>query len=1043
MKRYEWWEQLDKEKRDLLLLAAMVPPPVSLDVLIAVSRFSAVETLQFLDNLATLNVLRNDASHGQGYYFFAEKRFVNFILTQNSSQDLQTKGNDLITYYEKTTETEQEKCLTLAHLYKISGTSSPNLDYVLAAAGFCTSKEMSDEAISYYRLILDHPENEMQSRGQKEVYVKAALGITTIYGHMLSLWEKSAFLVNARQFAEEINDQEQLLTIHLILGKTREVEGFYEKAAVHLEKAWLLAQNLGNENLLKKAALMTSDFLFRQGRVDEAVRRYEEVIGDLEDFSSDEATLRGCATLGWCYGVSGQTSRGNGLIEAVRIKAKEHRMKEIEIFANLMMALTLLEARRTSEAEIYLNKLMELPEGVAGHSTHWAVHWCLAFVAFSQGDIDKCLEEHLRGCELLKKYGRPHHRGGWVMEYLEGLEIAGIDHPEMTLTSELDRLMGWPDIFMKGVAFRFRGQKTLRESQNMSSAMADFRKSLDLLTRSGARLELSRTQIVVARALIAEGHSENAKKMLEEAWDAMSRSNESLFPQDLKPYLAEKKHEDLLVSTIVEITEVLGTIREKKKLLELVIQLTMRFTFAERGGFFLFGESGQLELVASRNLDVAMVRSDRFKPYLQEIEKTAQSGRESIKETVASEASNKTEPLRTHWLICSPVILQERVTGVLYLASKVTPEYLKDALPLLRAISTQVAVALDNVLAYEKIASLKDRLEEETRYYRRDNEVSPQMQHMVGSSKAIDLVQRQMQKVAPMDSTVLIAGETGVGKELVARGIHRLSKRSSGPFIAVNVASLSEGVIESELFGHEKGAFTGAVSSRLGRFELAQGGTLFLDDIQNLSLDIQAKLLRVLEEKEFERVGGTSLKKADFRLIAATNQPLKALVAEKKFRSDLYYRLNVFPIHVPPLRERQGDIPPLALHFLDMFNNDLGKNIQGISNRKMNQLMRYPWPGNVRELRHVIERAVILSEGSSLLLPSLPPAVQEDEGAPKQIVTLAEMERTYIIRVLKKFDFKVGGPDGAAQALGLKPTTLHSKIKKLGIKRKVAYISHS
>ena len=1036
MENYEWWDHLDSGKRHVLLLAVLVPPPVSLDTLIAVSRFKAVEILQFLDNLVSLNVLSSDVSLGRGYYHFVNERFVRFILNQSSPEELQARVGDLISYYENMAEDREEHCLTLAHLYRKSGARPTRLDYFLKAAVHFTALEMGEEAISYYRIILDHPPDEVKSREQKEIYVEAAIGITATYGHMLSLPEQSAVLVRAQHFSEEIEDRERLLTIHLVLGKTREVEGFYEKAAHHLDQAWLLAQELRNENLLKKAALMTSDFLFRQGRVDEAVKRYEEVIGDLEDFSSDEATLRGCATLGWCYGVCGQTSRGVGLIEAVRIKAEEHRMRDIRAFADLMMVFTLLEARRVSEAQTYIDKILSRPDGVVGQSILWATHWCVAYVAFCRGDLKRCLREHIRGCELLKEYGRPHHRGGWVLEYLQGLENARMGYPAMTLESELQRLINWPDIFMKGVAYRFRGQKAEKVSGTTEGVHSDYKMSLELLTRAGARLELARTQIILARAFIREGYPKKAKELLEEAWDAMSRSNPGLFPEDLKLYIEEKSHEDLLISTIVEIGNVLGTVREKKKLLELIIQLTMRFTFAERGGFFLLGENDQLDLVASRNLDLAMVRSDRFQPYLREIEEVAYSKKETIKNIVGFQESEPPLESQTNWMICSPVILQDRVLGVLYLGAKVTQQYLKNDLPLLRAISTQVAVALDNVRAYEKIANLKDRLEEETRYYRMDSDVSPYLDHIVGNSEAIRLVRNQMQKVAPMDSTVMIMGETGVGKELVARGIHRLSKRFSGPFIAVNVASFSEGVIESELFGHEKGAFTGAARARMGRFELAQGGTLFLDDIQNLSWDIQAKLLRVLEEREFERVGGSHTLKADFRLIAATNRPLEDMVDERLFRSDLYYRLNVFPIKVPLLRDRQEDIPVLALHFLKIYNNNLGKDIQGISNRNMKRLMAYPWPGNVRELRHVIERAVILSEGKSLVLPSFQ-AYGRDDSETSRDLTLEEMERSYIIKILDKCAWKVGGEGGAAQLLGLKPTTLHSKIKKLGIRRKI------
>ncbi|MFZ7112960.1 MAG: sigma 54-interacting transcriptional regulator [Desulfatiglandales bacterium] len=1040
MEKHEWWDRLDERKRNVIVLLALVPQPVSLDTLIAVSRLRAVEILQFLDNLVGLGVLSNDSSLGKGFYSLTSEPWIKFVLNRTGQENLETQAKALIAYYDVTAEEGLEKSLTLAHLHKTAGITPQRLDCFLAAAERCASLEMHEEAISYYRIILDNKAHTIETTGEKEIYVNAAIGITSAYGHMVSLPEQSAFLEQARHFAHEIDDREQLLNLYLTLGKTSEVEGFYEKAAQYLEQAREIAQGLKINYLLKKVALMTSDFLFRQGRVAEAVERYEEVIGDLEEFSSDKATLRACATLGWCYGVCGQTSRGIGLIEAVRIKAEELGMRDVKIYADMNTVLTLLEARFTSEAEVYLKEILKLPERVAGNSILFAAHWCMAYVAYSHGDLEKCLNEHIRGCGLLKTYGRPHHRGGWVLEYLEGLEKAGQVYPGMTLDSELNRFLKWPDIFMKGVAYRFRGQKAGNDPGCTKDASADFQISMDMLTRSGARLELARTQIVLARVLIREGRVNEARALLEKAWDAMSRSNISLFPQDLKCHIEEKSHEELQLNALVEIANVLGTVREKKKLLELVIQLTMRFTFAERGGFFLLGEKGQLELAASRNLDLSTVRSDRFRPYLQEIEEAARSGKESIKKTTRFLESKPPGQFRTNWMSLSPVVIQDRLLGVLYLASKVTPDYLRNDLPLVRAISTQVAVALDNARAYEKIAALKERLEEETRYYRMDQKLSPQLRHIVGCSDAIRLVQSQMKKVAPMDSTVLIVGETGVGKELVARGIHSLSKRSNGPFIAVNVASLSPGLIESELFGHEKGAFTGAVRSRLGRFELAQGGTLFLDDIQNLSLDIQAKLLRVLEEGEFERVGGSNVLNAEFRLIAATNRPLEEIVKEELFRSDLYYRLNVFPIYVPPLRGRQEDIPLLVLHFLEIYKNDLGKDIQGISKLKMQQLIDYPWPGNVRELRHIIERAVILSEGKSLILPSVQTYGREEIELPNSL-TLEEVERNYITKTLEKCRWKVGGKGGAAQLLGVKPTTLHSKIKRLGISRKITYCS--
>ena len=309
---------------------------------------------------------------------------------------------------------------------------------------------------------------------------------------------------------------------------------------------------------------------------------------------------------------------------------------------------------------------------------------------------------------------------------------------------------------------------------------------------------------------------------------------------------------------------------------------------------------------------------------------------------------------------------------------------------------------------------------------------------IVGQSAALGRVLKEIETVAPTDSTVLIHGETGTGKELVARAIHNLSLRRSNPFVKLNCAAIPTGLLESELFGHEKGAFTGAIAQRIGRFELANRGTIFLDEIGDIPLELQPKLLRVLQEREFERLGSTRTLHTDARLIAATNANLAERVNDKRFRSDLYYRLNVFPIMIPPLRERHEDIPLLVRHFVEKYERRMHKRIDRIPAGAMNALSEYPWPGNVRELENFIERAVILSSGSDLELPlaelaqrkALPAAVSTDYST-----TLRQVEREHILRALKETRWVVGGPQGAAARLGMKRTTLGSLVKKLGITR--------
>jgi formate hydrogenlyase transcriptional activator len=309
---------------------------------------------------------------------------------------------------------------------------------------------------------------------------------------------------------------------------------------------------------------------------------------------------------------------------------------------------------------------------------------------------------------------------------------------------------------------------------------------------------------------------------------------------------------------------------------------------------------------------------------------------------------------------------------------------------------------------------------------------------IVGSSRALRGVLDQIRIVAPTDSTVLIEGETGTGKELIANAIHLHSNRRSRPFIKLNCAAIPLGLLESELFGHEKGAFTGAVMQKLGRFEAANGGTLFLDEIGDIPLELQAKLLRVLQEQEFERLGSTFTRRVDVRIVAATNQDLAMRVSEKQFRMDLYYRLNVFPVALPPLRLRPNDIPTLVAHFVHRYAARMSKQVSRISKDAMDALQRYPWPGNIRELQNLIERAVILTKSDVLQIPPLPSRLP----IRTEPVTLAEAERDHILHALEESKWVVGGQTGAAARLGVKRTTLLDKMRKRGLSRETAYRGH-
>jgi formate hydrogenlyase transcriptional activator len=375
--------------------------------------------------------------------------------------------------------------------------------------------------------------------------------------------------------------------------------------------------------------------------------------------------------------------------------------------------------------------------------------------------------------------------------------------------------------------------------------------------------------------------------------------------------------------------------------------------------------------------------------------------------------------------------------GVLCLVRLEKNAFTPPDIEFLSQIAGQVAIAIDNAFAYRRITELSDQLKQENLYLEGEIRSELNFEEIVGNSAALRQVLRQVEAVAPTNSTVLIQGETGSGKELIARAVHNLSQRRNHPFVKLNCAAIPTGLLESELFGHEKGAFTGAIAQRIGRFELASQGTIFLDEISEIPVDLQPKLLRVLQEREFERLGSSRTLRTDARLIAATNRDLSTMVEEQKFRSDLFYRLDVFPVYVPPLRERKEDIPFLVRHFAQHFARNMKKDIDTISAETMNALIHYSWPGNVRELQNVIERAVILSKGSILKvsLADLKSKASDPNGHINGTATLEEIERRHILSVLEQTNWVFAGPNGAAAKLGMKRPTLQFRMQKLGIFR--------
>jgi formate hydrogenlyase transcriptional activator len=502
-------------------------------------------------------------------------------------------------------------------------------------------------------------------------------------------------------------------------------------------------------------------------------------------------------------------------------------------------------------------------------------------------------------------------------------------------------------------------------------------------------------------------------------------------------YQSELARERDRLRLLLEINNHIVTKLEMNELFQAAAGSLREYFGSDAASFWLFDEhSNRLKRIAGRpsmaDVAVTEVSQETLK---------AMATREPRIFTASEIAemdpvfSNELKADFTVKIATAPLVTRTGPIGMVVLSSRHENSFRQADLDLLRQIGDQIALALDNALAYGRLSASRDRLEQERVYLESEINSEYNFEDIVGKSETLQKVLRQVSIVAPTDSTVLLHGETGTGKELIARAIHNLSSRRARTFVRLNCAAIPSGLVESELFGHEKGAFTGALMQKKGRFELADGGSLFLDEIGDISLELQPKLLRAVQEQEFERLGSTKTISVNVRLIAATHRDLWTMIRDGQFREDLFYRLNVFPIEVPPLRERREDIPLLVHYFVTRLSRRMRKSIKTIPKPTMDTLMNNAWRGNIRELENFIERAVILSQGEELRVP-----IAELKSAPMQTVssgaTFEQAERIAIIGALKESSGHISGRGGAAERLGLKRTTLQNKIKRLGIEKK-------
>jgi len=826
------------------------------------------------------------------------------------------------------------------------------------------------------------------------------------------------------------------------LAKNKWLQSQYKSALNYFEQAWTMARNLNDEMLLRSTANFNTFFLFWQGRYRDTVLDYEKSVPDVERFPFGRFPLLATMTVGVCYGQIGQVTQGIGLIDAIRRYCLDKGDIGLAAHSGTCIGAIMLDIGHVDDA---LQHLVPSVEEVKKIQPDWILmqgQLMLAYAYYLKGDNDKCAV-YLR---QFSRHGKQVHVSvrpwPYLMELCWAIEEGRLPPMlDLSIRNEVDQMIKGQHLCLKGVAYRFKALLQKKEGVPYERIITTLKRSIESLEQSGQLIELSKSRMELARLYLLQGNQKKSYKTAEEAFSVLSSLNENLIPDDLKPLMKDSAYADSLFREIIHVNQELISLGNNRDVIQHIISSANRITGAERGGIFLIDDSTippKLNLRASKNLTQDQIEMPDFNSSMKMITEVINHGKGLVQGLRVQENIDSPDEDLVLSAICVPIISKNNILGILYHDNRLLSNaFDKSQLEILSYLAAHIALVLQNDNLQEENDRLHNKLEELTRHYEKQN-VQHQTIHsdeIVGESHEIKHVLSQVSQVAKTNTTVLILGETGVGKELVAKAIQRHSLRHDKPFISLNCSALSEKLIYSELFGHEKGSFTSADHRHIGRFEKAHAGTLFLDEIGDLPLDVQVRLLRVLETKEFERVGGKETISSDFRLIAATNRDLEQEVSKKRFRPDLFYRINVFPIYVPPLRDRRQDIPLLIRYFLKAQTQQTGKISRIIGEEEMLELTQYHWPGNVRELKNIVERYAISSSGSLTNMLSLLNVSRREISQEYPAVTLQENERRHVLWALDRTKGKIHGPGGAAELLDIHPNTLTFRIKKMGIKR--------
>ena len=889
---------------------------------------------------------------------------------------------------------------------------------------------------------LDKLETSLGGQEADELLIMITLLFSTLNFQQGKGWlDLPNLLDQALHTAQRLGDRRSWALLNMHLGRLHYFSVNRQRAIDTLSLGIDEANKLGDEDILAQAAEFTALFYYIQGRLRQASQYFESALQAVE--SQDQYHLFepwAPVYFGFCLTYLGQFQHAIGCLDCYWRLAQERPNLYLATILQSVLGIALVITRKEKAALFHLRQAEKQALNSGNDLAFYYARMGLAYDLFFGGRIKEAHEllnrtlSEKAGSGIVTIYASP-----WFLDMLYRFEELGLK----TITGfgfpgQLERSLTSPNIHLCGVALRLRARHSRSTMEALPTIEADLKASEELLLQSGDPLQLAETRLEVARLYLSREELEKARLLAQQARRGLSGDLDEFYPDDLR-FLLAAEPDSLVMHTatdapqplrLMDILESHFPSPDFDQVLKRLISATNRMFRAERGGIFLQDESraGVLNLKASCNLTVRDTKDRSFKPYRQLIRQSLQAK----KPRVVSLKDKKILPDRPRAILCIPFKIKDKLCGALYHDNSYFQECFD---PLdkgqLEHLSTHLGRMLGNFWDFSQVYEDRNRLVLEKAM-------------AMGQQKPTDFlavapntraVLAQADKVAVTDASVLILGETGVGKEMLAHHIHEHSERRDEPFVVIDCGTIPEGLAESELFGHEKGAFTGADKLKQGRLELAHKGTLFIDEIGEISPDLQLKLLRILQEKTFTRIGGNRTMYSDFRLIAATNRDLETEIKAGRFRQDLYYRINVISMVVPPLRERPADVALLADYFVSFYARRNNKLVPKITSEDLDRLKAYGWPGNVRELKNIMERAVILSSEGSLDLdfPLGQQAVPMGRFADHP--TLNELQRSYIEYVLTRTNGRISGPAGAAEWLGINRGTLYARMKKLGLPR--------